>query len=175
MVSPFSKATGSTGDWDQSVVLLFVHCTLFLVPCSHVGFITSHSPFRAVAPLESALSLCSSYDFPLVFLLLSCLSVSVVLAWTYPFSSSCCSTVISFSWHLQPWVKLAFSKVPAAPVAMLECSGSVLTGPQRHCLKHRRIHLNIGKHFINVREMEHWHRLPGEWWSLHVCRYSGVI
>lgn len=57
----------------------------FLFRCSLVGFSSSHSPFRVVAPFESTLSLCSGYDFPLVFLLLSCLSVSLVLVWAYPF------------------------------------------------------------------------------------------
>lgn len=39
--------------------------------------------------------------------------------------------MISFSWHLQPCLKHGFVKVPAAPLAVLECSGSVLTGPKR--------------------------------------------
>lgn len=112
-------------------MLLFIHCSLFLVPCSLVGFIISPSPFRAVAPFESTLSLCSGYDFPLVFLLLSCFSVSLVLVWAYPFYSSFCSTLSSFSWHLQPCVKLAFVTVPSANLAVLEIRGSVLPGPQR--------------------------------------------
>lgn len=76
----------------------------FLFCCSLVGFITSHSPFRVVTPL-SLLSASAQADLPLVFLLLSCLSVSLVLAWAFPFSSSCCSTVMSFSWHLQPCLR----------------------------------------------------------------------
>ncbi|KFQ90241.1 hypothetical protein N337_07151, partial [Phoenicopterus ruber ruber] len=32
-----------------------------------------------------------------------------------------------------------------------------------HKLKHRRVHLNIRKHFFfTVRVTEHWHRLPRE-------------
>jgi len=31
-----------------------------------------------------------------------------------------------------------------------------------HKLKHRRIFLNISKHFFTVRVTKHWHRLPRE-------------
>ena len=31
-----------------------------------------------------------------------------------------------------------------------------------HKLKHRRLPLNIRKHFFTVRVTEHWNRLPGE-------------
>lgn len=42
--------------------------------------------------------------------------------------------------------------------------GQCSLGPRGngHYVKHRRIHLNVRKHFFNVREMEHWHRLRGE-------------
>ena len=37
-----------------------------------------------------------------------------------------------------------------------------------HKLKHRRLCLNIRKHFFTVRVTEHWHRLPRELlWSLY--------
>lgn len=42
MLSPLSKVTGSAGDWNQSVVLLFIHCSLFLVLLLSCGF--QHQP-----------------------------------------------------------------------------------------------------------------------------------
>jgi len=36
------------------------------------------------------------------------------------------------------------------------------TGGNGHQLKHRRLCLNIRKHFFTVRVSEDWHRLPGE-------------
>lgn len=68
----------------------------FLFNCSFVCFFISRSPFRVVAPSESTLSLCSGYDFPLAFLLLSYLSFLLLLCChgLILFSSCCCSTVI---------------------------------------------------------------------------------
>ena len=36
------------------------------------------------------------------------------------------------------------------------------TRGSRYTLKHRRVHLNFGKHFFTVGVTENWHRLPGE-------------
>lgn len=100
MLSPFSKATtGSTGDWDQSVVLAVLSLLLVSYSAALVWvFFTNCSPSGIVAPSESTLSLCSGYDFPLAFLLLSCLSFRFLLCWhgLLLFSSYCYSTVIFF-------------------------------------------------------------------------------
>ena len=48
-----------------------------------------------------------------------------------------------------------------------------------HNLKHRRLHLNIRKHFFTVRVTEHWRRLPREVVeppTLEILRnYLGVV
>lgn len=72
----------------------------FLFCSSLVGFITSHSLFRVAAPFESTLSLCSGwFSFGVspaqLSLSFSCAGMGL----------SCCSTVISFSWHLQPCLR----------------------------------------------------------------------
>lgn len=102
----------------------------FLFCCSLLGFITSLSPSRVVAPFESTQPL-----LRLVFVwCFFCSAVSQFpLCWhgLILFSSSCCSTVVSFSWHLQPCLKHAVVHVSAAPLSVLDCSGSVLTRPER--------------------------------------------
>ncbi|KFV91148.1 hypothetical protein N327_13148, partial [Fulmarus glacialis] len=39
-----------------------------------------------------------------------------------------------------------------------------------HRLKHRRLRLNIRKHFFTVRATEHWHRLPRDVPSLEILK-----
>lgn len=92
----FSSATGSAGDWDQAVVCCSFTAPCFLFNCSPVGFFTSRTPSRVVAPPEFTLILCSGYDFPLAFFLLSRLSFLLLLCWHgfILFSSYCYSTVI---------------------------------------------------------------------------------
>lgn len=134
MLNLFGKATGGTGDQHQSVLARSGSFTApcFLLSCSCVSFFTSCSPFKVVVPSESTLSLCSGHDFLLAFLLLSSFSLLLLLCWhgLILSSSSYYSTVMSFSWHLLPFLKRAFVELPETPLAVLECSGSVPTVPK---------------------------------------------